>query len=139
VLLTLWGQTNGETDRQAIAAGIDRFVEAWNRHDAKAFAAAFTEDADFTNWRGEGTSGRSKVEERQAFYEVKARPPTQPPKSDVLHDCRPLWQSPRSVKSLKNLIRSIHTVEVVGSNPTAPTISSSSQPGLPEKFRHFPV
>jgi len=56
------GQTKGETDQQAIAAVIDRFVDAWNRHDAKAFAAVFAEDADFTNWRGEGTSGRAKIE-----------------------------------------------------------------------------
>lgn len=45
---------------------IDRFVEAWNRHDAKAYAAVFAEDADFTNWRGEGASGRSKIEECHA-------------------------------------------------------------------------
>ncbi len=42
---------------------MDRFVDAWNRHDAKAFAATFAEDADFTNWRGAGASGRSKIEE----------------------------------------------------------------------------
>jgi|CZKD01.1.fsa_nt_gi uncharacterized protein (TIGR02246 family) len=64
--LTLWAQTNDETDRQAIAAVIDRFVDAGNRHDAKAFAAVFTEDADFTNWRGEGASGRAKIEEFHA-------------------------------------------------------------------------
>lgn len=47
-------------------AVIERFVEAWNRHDAKAFAAVFAEDADFTNWRGTGASGRSKIEELHA-------------------------------------------------------------------------
>jgi uncharacterized protein (TIGR02246 family) len=41
-------------------------MDAWNRHDAKAFAAVFAEDADFTNWRGEGASGRSKIEEFHA-------------------------------------------------------------------------
>ena len=60
--LRVRGQTIGGTDQQAIAAVIDRFVDAWNRHDAKAFAAVFAEDADFTNWRGEGASGRSKIE-----------------------------------------------------------------------------
>jgi len=60
--LTLRGQTKGETDQQAVVAVIDRFVDAWNRHDAKAFAAVFAEDADFSNWRGEGASGRSKIE-----------------------------------------------------------------------------
>jgi uncharacterized protein (TIGR02246 family) len=55
-------QTKGETDQQAVSAVIDRFMDAWNRHDAKAFAAVFAEDADFTNWRGEGASGRSNIE-----------------------------------------------------------------------------
>ena len=45
---------------------MDRFEDAWNRHDAKAFAAVFAEDADFTNWRGSGASGRSKIEEFHA-------------------------------------------------------------------------
>jgi len=58
----LRGQSNVETDRQAIGTLMDRFMDAWNRHDAKAFAAVFAEDADFTNWRGEGASGRSKIE-----------------------------------------------------------------------------
>jgi len=57
------GQTKGETDEQSIVAMINRFVDGWNRHDAKAFAAVFAEDAGFTNWRGEGASGRSKIEE----------------------------------------------------------------------------
>jgi ketosteroid isomerase-like protein len=60
--LTLRGQTKSESDQQAIVAVIDRFVEAWNWHDAKAFAAVFAEDADFTNWRGEGARGRAKIE-----------------------------------------------------------------------------
>lgn len=64
--LTAPGQTMVETDRKAIAAMMDRFVGAWNMHDAKAFAAVFAEDADFTNWRGTGTSGRSKIEEFHA-------------------------------------------------------------------------
>jgi hypothetical protein len=42
-------QTKGETDQQAVSTVIDRFMDAWNRHDAKAFAAVFAEDADFTN------------------------------------------------------------------------------------------
>jgi uncharacterized protein (TIGR02246 family) len=64
--LTAQGQTKGETDQQAIVAVIDKFVSAWNRHDAKAFASLFAEGADFTNWRGEGASGRSKIEEFHA-------------------------------------------------------------------------
>jgi len=64
--LTSRSQTKGGADQPAITAVIDRFVDAWNRHDAKAFAAVFAEDADFTNWRGEGASGRSKIEEFHA-------------------------------------------------------------------------
>jgi uncharacterized protein (TIGR02246 family) len=44
---TVTGQTKGETDQEAIVAVMDRFVDAWNRHDAEAFAAVFAEDADF--------------------------------------------------------------------------------------------
>jgi len=35
---------------------MNRFTDAWGRHDAKAFAAVFAEDADFTNWRGIGAT-----------------------------------------------------------------------------------
>ena len=59
------GPTKGETDEQSIVALINRFVDGWHRHDAKAFAAVFAEDADFTR-RGEGASGRSKIEEFHA-------------------------------------------------------------------------
>lgn len=38
------------------------FEAAWNRHDAKAFSMVFSEDADFTNVRGQGATGRSAVE-----------------------------------------------------------------------------
>jgi len=55
------GQT-GETDERAIRAVMDRFVDAWNHHDAKAFATVFAEDADFTNWRGTAARGRTKIE-----------------------------------------------------------------------------
>src|SRR5208282_5362822 len=60
--LRVRGQTIGGTDQQAIAAVIDRFMDAWNRHDAKSFAAVFAEDADFTNVRGIGASGRANIE-----------------------------------------------------------------------------
>jgi len=66
LVLTMSGQTKGETDEQSIVALINRFVDGWNRHDAKAFAAVFAEDADFTNWRGEGASGQAKIEEFHA-------------------------------------------------------------------------
>ena len=28
---------------------MDKFMDAWNRHDAHAFAAVFADDVDFTN------------------------------------------------------------------------------------------
>jgi uncharacterized protein (TIGR02246 family) len=59
-------QTGEASDRQAIQRVMDQFMDAWNRHDAKAFAAVFAENADFTNWRGAGASGRSKIEEFHA-------------------------------------------------------------------------
>ena len=64
--LTAIGQSGREADQKAIRELMDRFVDAWNRHDAHAFAAVFAEDADFTNWRGVGASGRSKIEEFHA-------------------------------------------------------------------------
>lgn len=41
-------------------------VEAWNRHDAKAFSMVFAEDADFTNVVGASAHGRSEVEKFHA-------------------------------------------------------------------------
>jgi uncharacterized protein (TIGR02246 family) len=37
-------------------------AEAWNIHDARAFAALFAEDADFTNVFGMEATGRSEIE-----------------------------------------------------------------------------
>jgi len=37
-------------------------VDAWNRHDAKAFSMAFAEDADFTNVVGMSAHGRTEIE-----------------------------------------------------------------------------
>jgi uncharacterized protein (TIGR02246 family) len=59
-------QVGTELDRKAIRGLMDRFMDAWNRHDAHAFAAVFAEDADFTNVRGVGATGRSKIEEFHA-------------------------------------------------------------------------
>jgi uncharacterized protein (TIGR02246 family) len=54
------------TDEQAIRTVLGRFTDAWNHHDAKAFAAVFAEDADCTNWRGAVASGRAGVEAMHA-------------------------------------------------------------------------
>jgi uncharacterized protein (TIGR02246 family) len=62
----LLGQDVREADEQAIHGVMDGFMDAWNHHDAKAWAALFSEDADFTNVRGVGASGRSGIEEFHA-------------------------------------------------------------------------
>lgn len=62
----LGGQGGPEADEQAIRGVMDGFMDAWNHHDAKAFAAQFAEDADFTNVRGIGASGRSNIEQFHA-------------------------------------------------------------------------
>ena len=41
-------------------------VDAWNRHDAKAFSMAFAEDADFTNVVGMSAHGRTEIEKFHA-------------------------------------------------------------------------
>jgi len=60
--LLLMAQTGVEADEYAIRAVMDRFMDAWNHHDAEAFAAVFSQDADFTNVRGMGATGRAKIE-----------------------------------------------------------------------------
>jgi uncharacterized protein (TIGR02246 family) len=42
------------------------FIEAWNKHDAKAFSMIFAEDADFTNVAGVSAHGRAQVEKFHA-------------------------------------------------------------------------
>jgi uncharacterized protein (TIGR02246 family) len=64
--LLLAALSRAETDEQAIRIVMDTFMDAWNHHDAKAFAAVFAEDADFTNVRGVGASGRAKIEQFHA-------------------------------------------------------------------------
>ena len=49
-------------DRAAIEQTVTRFMDAWNVHDAHAFAMTFTEDADFTNVVGTHARGRANVE-----------------------------------------------------------------------------
>jgi len=44
----------------------DRFLAGWNTHDAHLFASAFAPDADFTNVRGVGASGRENIEQFHA-------------------------------------------------------------------------
>ena len=66
LLVPVMDQPGQQGDTQQIHGVMNAFVDAWNQHDAKAFAAVFAEDADFTNWRGTSASGRSKIEEFHA-------------------------------------------------------------------------
>jgi len=53
-------------DEAAIGRTVQRFVDAWNYHDAHAFSLTFTEDCDFTNVAGTHAHGRDNVEKFHA-------------------------------------------------------------------------
>ncbi|MDQ3472294.1 MAG: SgcJ/EcaC family oxidoreductase [Acidobacteriota bacterium] len=53
-------------DEAGIRKVLADFIEAWNKHDAKAFSMAFAEDADFTNVGGKSAHGRAEVEKFHA-------------------------------------------------------------------------
>jgi len=50
-------------------------AEDWNRHDAKAWVAAFSDDAEFINILGSSLQGRAEIERRHAeiFASIFAR------------------------------------------------------------------
>jgi uncharacterized protein (TIGR02246 family) len=48
--------------RAAIEGIAAKLVEAWNRYDARALAAVFAEDADFTNVFGMTVNGHAAIE-----------------------------------------------------------------------------
>jgi len=58
--------SNRELEEKRIKEVLTGSVEAWNRHDVKAFSMAFAEDADFTNVRGMSAHGRTEVEKFHA-------------------------------------------------------------------------
>jgi len=49
-------------DEERIRNVLADFINAWNKHDAKAFSLVFAEDADFTNVRGKSAHGRMEIE-----------------------------------------------------------------------------
>jgi uncharacterized protein (TIGR02246 family) len=55
------GQTRDETEIRSVET---QQAEAWNRHDAKAYAALFTEDADVVNVLGWWWKGRPQLESK---------------------------------------------------------------------------
>ncbi len=68
------GQTKGgeakptarAEDEVRIKEVLANFIEAWNKHDAKAFSMVFAEDTDFTNVRRVSAHGRADVEKFHA-------------------------------------------------------------------------
>ncbi|MFZ5891175.1 MAG: SgcJ/EcaC family oxidoreductase [Myxococcota bacterium] len=64
-----------EQTEPAIRALLARQAEDWNRHDAKAWVAPFSEDAEFINILGTVLHGRTEIEARhdQIFKTIFAR------------------------------------------------------------------
>lgn len=62
--LSACSRAEGPQGAAAITAALSAQAEAWNRHDAKAWVAPFTEDADFVNIVGMSFAGRPEVERR---------------------------------------------------------------------------
>ncbi|QBS42494.1 SgcJ/EcaC family oxidoreductase [Nocardia sp. CS682] len=55
--------TAQHVDEAAIRDLFERQAQAWNAGDAAAFAALFTEDADYVTWFGTHTRGRRQIYE----------------------------------------------------------------------------
>jgi len=53
-------------DGKGVEAIVDGFEAAWNRHDAKALASLFAEQADFVNVIGLHWKGREEIERAHA-------------------------------------------------------------------------
>jgi uncharacterized protein (TIGR02246 family) len=56
------GARNQRADEAGVRVVASGFVEAWNRHDMKAFVALFAEDADFVNVIGLWWRGRDEIQ-----------------------------------------------------------------------------
>ena len=72
---SLWTQGAGavapanvasDSDEREIRLVLNDQAQAWNRHDASAWAASFAEDADFTSSLGATTHGRGAIMAQQA-------------------------------------------------------------------------
>lgn len=63
-------------DHGAIHDLLERLFDAWNRRDARAFAALFTEDGDYVTGAGEWWRGRRMIEgEVAARFDAAADAP----------------------------------------------------------------
>jgi uncharacterized protein (TIGR02246 family) len=60
------GTAPQDANESGVRALVTASADAWNRHDAHAFAAIFSEDADFTNVIGMSAHGRKAIEEFHA-------------------------------------------------------------------------
>jgi uncharacterized protein (TIGR02246 family) len=57
------------TDKEALAQNAEAFIEAFNKGDAKALAAFWTPDGDYTNQSGRHRKGREALEKAfQSFF-----------------------------------------------------------------------
>ena len=54
-------------DEEAVRIAVNRFAEAWNRHDLDAFGALFAVHADFVNVTGQLWRGRKEIQIRHAY------------------------------------------------------------------------
>jgi uncharacterized protein (TIGR02246 family) len=63
-----------QTDQIAIERIVTAFIDAWNRHDMKALAALFAEDADFVNVIGLHWRGRAEIEKNHvAIHQTRMK------------------------------------------------------------------
>ena len=66
-ILTIGHSVAANNDDEKLIRDIEtQWEEAWNRHDMKAGATLFTEDADFINVNGSHWKGRDEIEKKHA-------------------------------------------------------------------------
>ena len=56
-----------DRDEETVRVAVNRFADAWNRHDMDAFGALFAQDADFVNVTGQLWKGRKEIQRRHAY------------------------------------------------------------------------
>lgn len=67
-------QASTQADRAQVEKLVHDFEAAWNRHDMRAFAELFHEDAEWIHWRGGLWSGKPEIYEgHKAIHETYYR------------------------------------------------------------------